>query len=222
VLPAAGSRYLVPVALGVQSFLLDPPLFFLGGISREKKQFGGRSRGISRKPRDGSHRAGPEPLSRPAETAAAGGRRQGGVYMNYLGASGKFFPSLSVDFPTLSTGLWTSGRAGPPTLSWGGGRNVEGIQGPERVYGPVSGPIPEGCALSGEASLRRPWPLATGEASTTGKPVFSWGRDSTLDPRGPLSMGRGVSRASSLVSLVAKLEPPGPTSPRRKGPRRYR
>ena len=38
-LPAAGSRYLVPVLRGVQRISPEPRLFFWGAISREKKPF---------------------------------------------------------------------------------------------------------------------------------------------------------------------------------------
>lgn len=72
-LPAAGSRYLVPVPCGVQRISKTDQLFFSGGISREKKPFLGSLWGHPEESQDGSVRAGPG-----ADFAACRDSRRGG------------------------------------------------------------------------------------------------------------------------------------------------
>ena len=96
-LPAAGSRYLVPVLRGVQSFFRNLRLFFSFGIPIERRVANSALfeipavsfRGQSEPDRD---------ALRPAVTAAAGGRRQGRAYMNYPVLLGKFFPPVATFF----------------------------------------------------------------------------------------------------------------------------
>ena len=101
-LPAAGSRYLVPVVSGVQRFFQNLSTFFSFGIPIENQsptslflEPGVSFRGQSKWDRDALR-----PL---LSTAAVEGRRRGRGYMVDPIGPGKFFRSSLIDFSILST-----------------------------------------------------------------------------------------------------------------------
>src|SRR5215207_2230450 len=99
--PCSGSRYLVPVASGVQRFFRNLSTFFSFGIPIEK-----RVADLSRSGSGVSSVCRPSGTGMPCgllPTAAVEGRRRGRGYMVDPIRPGKFFRSLLIVFSILST-----------------------------------------------------------------------------------------------------------------------
>jgi len=92
----------------------DRLTFLSAGRSPPKKSRLGHLFGSPEEASGLSVRAEPGAVTRPAETDAAGGRRQGGVYMAHLDGFGKFFRPLKIEFVMLSTGCGQQRRKSCP------------------------------------------------------------------------------------------------------------